>query len=209
MTLDIHMPEMGGIEYMETHFGSIHPPVVMISSASREDSATALRALSLGASDFVEKPSLTNLIQRGDEICSKLRVAASDKTTAGKQMSSMDKEFSREISLPSPDRKLLAIYGSLGQQKEIKNLLKEVKNIGVTTLLMFEGQDNLVEAFTEDLKSGGYEAQLFQDSNPLNDGKLHLASFGDVAATLDDVSKKLKICLTVFGECSKTAEQKF
>ena len=35
VTLDIHMPEMTGLEYLEKHFYSNHPPVVMISSASR------------------------------------------------------------------------------------------------------------------------------------------------------------------------------
>ncbi|NQZ00368.1 MAG: response regulator [Bdellovibrionales bacterium] len=76
VTLDIHMPRMTGLQYLE-QMSSDHPPVLMISSSSREDKESALRALELGASDYVEKPSLQNFKKSQDEICFKLQVLAS------------------------------------------------------------------------------------------------------------------------------------
>ncbi|MEO5969685.1 MAG: CheR family methyltransferase [Bdellovibrionia bacterium] len=73
ITLDIHMPEEDGIEYLRRTFGPDHPPVVMVSSVSREDAILTLQAIELGASDYVEKPALDNLSERGEEIRMKLK----------------------------------------------------------------------------------------------------------------------------------------
>ncbi len=73
VTLDIHMPNLGGIEYLEKYFKPGHPAVVMVSSVSREDPALAQRALQLGASDYVEKPTMESIGTKGDEIRTKLK----------------------------------------------------------------------------------------------------------------------------------------
>lgn len=76
MTLDIHMPDQGGIEYLEENFGSNHPPVVILSSLERDQEEVGRRALTLGATDYIEKPSLENLNRSGEEIRAKLWSAA-------------------------------------------------------------------------------------------------------------------------------------
>lgn len=74
ITLDLHMPIMDGLSFLEkTKDMPNRPPIVIVSSVNREDVSIAQKALSLGAKDYVEKPSLENIIQGGDEIRSKLR----------------------------------------------------------------------------------------------------------------------------------------
>ena len=92
---------MDGIEYLSKNFNGGHPPVVMISSASREDADTAMKALKLGATDFVEKPSLQNLEEKGEEIRTKLKSAISDKQM-GFKVSSLDVENSKKIAIANP-----------------------------------------------------------------------------------------------------------
>lgn len=75
VTLDIHMPEQDGIAYLRANFSASHPPVVMVTSVSREDGNLASEALKLGASDFVEKPTLANFEKTGEEIRTKLKIA--------------------------------------------------------------------------------------------------------------------------------------
>jgi chemotaxis protein methyltransferase CheR len=80
ITLDIHMPVMGGIEFLETCYRpSIDPPVLMISSVNRADVDLATKALSLGASDYVEKPAMNKLEQSSDEILAKVKMILKDR----------------------------------------------------------------------------------------------------------------------------------
>ena len=77
LTLDVEMPRMGGLEFLEKLM-RVHPmPVVMISAYTDAGSEATLRALELGAVDFVAKPRLNALI--GDDyqgaVAEKIRIA--------------------------------------------------------------------------------------------------------------------------------------
>ena len=57
ITLDIEMPRMDGLTFLEKLMKHMPMRVIVVSSLSQEGSETALRALSLGAIDVVGKPS--------------------------------------------------------------------------------------------------------------------------------------------------------
>ena len=57
VTLDIEMPLMSGLEALERLMKEHPVPVVMLSSLTREGADATIRALELGAFDFVTKPS--------------------------------------------------------------------------------------------------------------------------------------------------------
>ncbi len=58
IVLDIEMPEMNGIEFLkERKRLGIEIPVVILSSVARRGAQVTMEALSLGASDFITKPS--------------------------------------------------------------------------------------------------------------------------------------------------------
>ncbi|WP_353083984.1 chemotaxis response regulator protein-glutamate methylesterase [Stenotrophomonas sp.] len=79
ITLDVEMPRMDGLAFLE-NLMRLHPlPVVMISSLTERGADTTLQALALGAVDFVSKPKLD--VARGlqgyaDEIIAKVKMAA-------------------------------------------------------------------------------------------------------------------------------------
>jgi two-component system, chemotaxis family, protein-glutamate methylesterase/glutaminase len=57
ITLDVEMPGMDGLTFLE-HLMRLRPmPVVMVSSRTQRGAATTMRALEIGAVDFVAKPS--------------------------------------------------------------------------------------------------------------------------------------------------------
>jgi chemotaxis protein methyltransferase CheR len=69
ITLDIHMPECNGIEFLERHYvRASDPPVLMVSSVNRSDVDLATKALSLGAFDYVEKPAMNKIKESTQEI---------------------------------------------------------------------------------------------------------------------------------------------
>jgi len=79
LTLDVEMPRMDGIDFLERLMRLRPMPVVMVSSLTRAGSEITLRALELGAVDFVQKPELgirSGLLEYGELIADKIRAAA-------------------------------------------------------------------------------------------------------------------------------------
>lgn len=56
ITMDVEMPGMGGLEAARAIIARRGPPVIMLSSLTRDGAETTLRALEIGAVDFIAKP---------------------------------------------------------------------------------------------------------------------------------------------------------
>ncbi len=78
LTLDVQMPKMDGIEFLERLMRLRPMPVVMVSSFTEAGSETTLRALELGAVDFIGKPrmdSAQSTEEYAQELQDKIRAA--------------------------------------------------------------------------------------------------------------------------------------
>jgi two-component system chemotaxis response regulator CheB len=79
VTLDVEMPEMDGLTALRHLMARYPRPVVMLSSLTQEGAATTMRALSIGAVDFVPKPSGSislDFHKVREDLVHKIRVAA-------------------------------------------------------------------------------------------------------------------------------------
>ena len=79
LTLDVEMPRMDGIDFLGKLMRLRPMPVLMVSTLTERGAEVTLRALELGAVDFVAKPRIgvaDGLRQLGEDICAKLRTAA-------------------------------------------------------------------------------------------------------------------------------------
>jgi len=56
ITMDVEMPGMGGLEAARAIINRNGPPIIMISALTRDGAETTLRALEIGAVDFIPKP---------------------------------------------------------------------------------------------------------------------------------------------------------
>lgn len=111
MTLDVEMPEMDGISFLEKVMRLRPMPVVMVSTLTAQGTETAVAALALGAIDCVVKPSLDHP-DSFEELPAKIKVAASVKrrSTSAEPL---------EVAAPyrgnyHPDGKVIAIGSSTG-----------------------------------------------------------------------------------------------
>lgn len=79
ITLDVEMPKMNGLEFLDKLMRARPTPVVMISAATERGSEVTFRALELGAVDFVTKPKLNEQTpdDYGQMIADKIRAARS------------------------------------------------------------------------------------------------------------------------------------
>ena len=79
LTLDVEMPKMDGLEFLEKLMRLRPMPVVMVSSLTERGSDITMRALELGAVDFVTKPKVSiqsGMLEYAELIAEKIRVAA-------------------------------------------------------------------------------------------------------------------------------------
>src|SRR5215469_16689235 len=79
VSMDINMPHMDGLQATEIIMSSNPHPILIVSSESREGAEVTLKALQLGAIDFVAKPMGgvdLDLSSVREEICRKLKMAS-------------------------------------------------------------------------------------------------------------------------------------
>lgn len=79
LTLDVEMPRMNGLEFLEKLMRLRPIPVVMVSSMTETGSSETLKALELGAVDFIAKPKVgvrDSLVGMAGELGDKIRAAA-------------------------------------------------------------------------------------------------------------------------------------
>ena len=131
ITLDVEMPKMDGLEFLEKLMRLRPMPVVMVSSLTERSSEITLRALELGAVDFVTKPKLdiANGMQAYSEIIiEKVRAAAQAKPKHSAH-SQVSKRLSADAVLPAianritSTEKLIIIGASTGGTEAIKEVL--------------------------------------------------------------------------------------
>lgn len=211
MTLDIHMPEQTGIEYLEQNYKVGHPPVVMVTSVSRENADLAGRSLSLGASDYVEKPAMANMSERGDEIRNKLRYALQMKLQENKPNFDVDRAFQKVMKIEETESKIRIMIFPLSARKKIKTVLSELSGKQPPCILFIEGAKDLLSNMSE-LLTKELDHKVIYHSGSLKNLKERDILLMDVSASVDELVRnynpEVKISVLVFGETSKINAEK-
>ncbi len=212
MTLDIHMPEQTGIEYLQKNFGSHHPPVVMITSVSRENAELSGRALDLGAADYVEKPSLNELQERADEIRIKLRCALLEAGTRARgSIPSLDRTFQRRPLPVDPEQTLQVAVMALSARKKFAGFLRELLGMSQPpVVVLVEGAGSALDSFAQQLsRETGRPVRASEDvPEKLNPSEIVLVDLRKQMQSLwsrHAVSRKVSVL--VYGELSAPASR--
>lgn len=129
ITLDIEMPRMDGLAFLEKLMAARPTPVVMISTLTEEGAEATLRALELGAVDFIPKPKLgvsSGIREYAEIIVEKIRAAAQVKVKPlikkHRPEITEDQKILNPAGLQSTE-KIIAIGASTGGTEAIKDLL--------------------------------------------------------------------------------------
>jgi two-component system, chemotaxis family, protein-glutamate methylesterase/glutaminase len=124
LTLDVEMPRMDGLTFLEKLMAHHPMPVVVVSSLTPKSSAMALRALELGAVSVVSKPgSQFSVADVAREIVSQVRAAAQAKVrpvTPRPEIAGTGRPKARDLITT---KKVLAIGASTGGPRAIEELL--------------------------------------------------------------------------------------
>ena len=128
ITLDIEMPKMDGLEFLSRLMRLRPMPVVMISTLTERGAEVTMRALELGAVDFVAKPRIglvDGIKELATGIVEKVRIASRVHIKRASVSAAVD--VATPQKLPSLGRlsteKLIGIGASTGGTEAIKEVL--------------------------------------------------------------------------------------
>lgn len=161
ITLDIEMPKMDGLTFLEKLM-KINPiPVIMVSTWTSNNSDKAIKSLSLGAFDFVQKPSNSSmLMEMQNEIISKIKTAG--KCSLPKLISPGPKiktASSNNILLNAVDNikqnddRIILIGASTGGTVALESILKKLPNTLPGIVIVQHMPEHFTKAFADRLDS--------------------------------------------------------
>ncbi len=131
VTMDVEMPEMDGLTALKYIMQENPVPIIMLSSLTNQGAEQTLRALQLGAVDFIAKPSgqiSLDIEQISDEIIEKVKTAAGTKRKLMNLNSNIETPIFRKTSakMVKPDgilNKLVLIGTSTGGPKALYQVI--------------------------------------------------------------------------------------
>jgi len=127
LTLDIEMPQMNGLAFLERLMRLKPMPVVMVSTLTTKGASETLLALELGAVDFVAKPSTDlagGLEAFGANLREKIRVAARA-DIAGRALRAPSPQIPL-VTAAAPEGTLIALGASTGGVEAIRRVLSDL-----------------------------------------------------------------------------------
>lgn len=149
LTLDVEMPRMDGLDFLERLMRLRPMPVVMVSTLTERGSDITLRALELGAVDYVSKPKIGiagDLKNYAEEITGKIRAAMQARPRRIQSNGSSPAQL-----LPSvgnrilSTEKIIVIGASTGGTEAIKDVLVQLPPDAPGVLVT----QHMPEAFTK------------------------------------------------------------
>ncbi len=151
VTLDLHMPEMNGLDFLRKFLPNHPIPTVMVSAVSLEEGSEVLQCLEAGAVDYIQKPSATEISEISPQLIEKVKMAAGVKvkvSTLAGQAGRSNRRWSGSQGSMERDR-LLVIGSSTGGTEALRKILIELPDQIPPTLIVQHIPAMFSKAFAE------------------------------------------------------------
>ncbi|UYG00079.1 MULTISPECIES: protein-glutamate methylesterase/protein-glutamine glutaminase [unclassified Halomonas] len=151
LTLDVEMPRMDGLDFLDRLMRLRPMPVLMVSSLTQSGSEITLRALELGALDFVAKPSIgvrSGMMEYANEIAEKIRAAARSRPRQARKPTSAPAALSAPMIT---SEKLIIIGASTGGTEAIRAVLEPLPANSPAILITQHMPGGFTRSFAERL----------------------------------------------------------
>ncbi|MFY8031734.1 MAG: protein-glutamate methylesterase/protein-glutamine glutaminase [Devosia sp.] len=197
VTLDIEMPNMNGLQFLEKLM-RLHPlPVVMVSTLTTKGASETLLALELGAVDFVAKPSATlsgGLEAFGENLRQKVRAAANSDVKSRSMRATAPVVAVRTAAAPRGS--LIAIGASTGGVEAIRVVLSTMPLDCPPIVIAQHMPEGFTSRFAQRLNDT-IELKVLEaeDRMVLENGHVYVAK-GDYHLRVERSSGQLKCRLT-------------
>ncbi|HYE44489.1 MAG TPA: chemotaxis response regulator protein-glutamate methylesterase [Caulobacter sp.] len=175
ITLDVEMPNMNGIDFLERLMRLRPMPVVMVSSLTQRGAEITLEALELGAVDCVGKPVAGHGGDGFDRLAEKVKAAARARVrTSGDRVPSATRRAFRGGG------SLVALGASTGGVEALITVLSAFPDNCPPTVITQHMPANFTRSFAARLdRICAPRVEEAYDGAPLDEGRVYLAPGGD------------------------------
>lgn len=128
ITLDVEMPKMNGVDFLEKIMRLRPMPVLMVSTLTQKGADTTMKCLELGAVDYIGKPQIQTghfLEEITEELVSKVKIAAKAKV-AGLSGDSLQANKVQNYSKSPLKADFIAIGSSTGGVEALRKILSNL-----------------------------------------------------------------------------------
>jgi len=181
ITLDIEMPRMNGLDFLEKLMPQYPLPVVMVSSLTQKGQKETIRALELGAVDFIPKPdarTANNLDIMIKELIIKIKIASTSNVSHWKGSKSVSKKLKSTHFLKDnkPSKEIITIGASTGGTEAILNVIRDLPAEMPGILITQHMPKGFTKTFSERLNScSNMYVKEAEDGDEILDGQVLLA----------------------------------
>lgn len=131
MTLDVNMPKKDGVTYLGELMAKNPMPVIMISDLSLKEASPVMKALEIGAFDYIQKPSASEIEKFGEKLNEVITEASKFKRKMDKKGSGITRPGSKQkIAIVEgaydTSIELIAIGSSTGGTEALRSIFKEL-----------------------------------------------------------------------------------
>lgn len=153
ITLDIEMPRMDGLTFLEKLMKHYPMPVVVVSSLAQKGGDVALKAMELGAVEVIAKPGNAYSTQEmGEQLRSKIKAAAGIKVIKKLSFTSASSKTTQaSLATVSATNKIIAIGASTGGTEALKEVLIRMPANCPPIVLVQHMPQNFTKSFAQRL----------------------------------------------------------
>lgn len=180
MTLDVEMPRMDGISFLEKVMQHFPTRTIIFSSLAKTGSETYLRALEAGAIEIMEKPSIDvsqSLESLSQSILEKVRAVAKARINPVKKITSVSAASrAPSTSLARTTHQLIAVASSTGGTEALKVFLSGMPADIPGTLVVQHMPSGFTKSFADNLNAMfPFEVKEAQDGDQVLPGRVLIA----------------------------------
>lgn len=180
MTLDIEMPRMDGLSFLEKVMAHMPTKTLIVSSLAKKGSEIALRAFELGAIDVMEKPAIDvtqTLESMSSTILDKIRTVATARMPTPSTIKLGNYQgVKKNVSLSQTTHQVLAVASSTGGTEALKVFLAGFPADIPGTVIVQHMPAGFTRTYAESLNSKfPFEVKEAQDGDKVVPGRVLLA----------------------------------
>jgi two-component system chemotaxis response regulator CheB len=151
LTLDVNMPNKDGVTYLSELMLNSPLPVIMVTELNLKEASPIMKALEIGAFDYIQKPAANEIDQFGKKLSDMIIAADKFKSKISKKKNGKTTPSIPHIMTYDPSIELIAIGSSTGGTEALREIFKDLPSLTPPIVIVQHIPPSFSKAFADSL----------------------------------------------------------